>query len=406
VAATGTIERLVSFRGRWPGTAAERQAAQYLAQGALRDLGRRADVEPTTVRPAYHLTHAAHAALGVVGAVVSVRSAPLGVVILLLAAVSMFGDLTTRYHLLRLLTPRRRSQNVTSPGGDAEAPVRVVLTAHYDAARSGLIFRRRERPPPRLLRRFARIAGPIDVVFWTLVLSLLLAVLRLPMGDSGLLTALQFAATVPLITATILFIDVALSDVVPGASDNASGVAAVLETARRLDSRPLENVDLWVVLTGAEEGLMLGMRQWLRAHGDELDRRRTMFVNVDSVGAGDVRAVTGEGFVLLEQHDGRLVDLAVAAGAKPHVLRLGTDGVVPLTRGYSSVTICCTDPYGRIPHFHSHTDTPEHVDGQAVERAVEVVEALVRRIDTQLVRTIVPSLEAGRSPSAAGRGAE
>jgi hypothetical protein len=398
MAPTDTIERLVSFTGRWPGTESERGAAGHLA-GELERLGRQVEVEPIRVRPAYHLTHALHALLGVVGSVVSVSVPVLGVVILLLVATSMFGDLTARFYLFRLLMPRQRSQNVTSRGERTDAAATVVLTAHYDAARSGLMFARRQRPAPRPLRALARLAGPIDVVFWAIIVALVLAVVRLLTGlsaeESTLLTAAQFAPTVILLVAITLFVDIALSEVVPGASDNASGVAAVLEVARRLANQPPKHLDLWVVFTGAKEGHMLGMRAWMRAHQDEVDPRRTFFVNVDNVGAGGPRLVNAEGFVILYQHDRRLVDLGRdGTAAAPHTWRLGTDGVIPLMRGYSSVTVCCTDEHGRIPNFHRHSDTPERIERPAVEGAIDLVEKLVRRIDEQLVPSMIPSLAA------------
>jgi hypothetical protein len=416
MAPTDTIERLVSFQGRWPGTDSERHAAEYLA-GELQGLGRQAEIEPIRVRPAYHLTHALHAALGVIGSVVSVNVPPLGVAILLLAAVSMYGDLTARFYLLRLLMPRRRSQNVTSPGSRAEAPARVVLTAHYDAARSGLMFARRRKPAPRPLRLLARLAGPIDVVFWAITVALILAVARLLLdvspGESTLLTAAQFAPTVVLLIAILLLVDVALSEVVPGASDNASGVAAALELARRLATVSLQHIDLWVVFTGAKEGLTLGMREWMRAHQDELDPRRTFFINLDNVGAGRVRFVRAEGLVVLSQHDGRLVELGRSiaearngdlAGESrieptPYVWRLATDGVIPLMRGFSSITVCCTDEYGRIPNFHRHSDTPGEIEPEAVEAAISFVEELVQRIDEQVVPSLVPSLASETPPA-------
>jgi hypothetical protein len=399
---TDTIERLVTFSGRWAGTDAERSAANYLAR-ELEGLGRDAQVEPIRVRPAYHLTHALHAALAVVGSVVSVTVPALGVAILLLVAISMFGDLTARFYLLRLLMPRRRSQNVTSVGGRSDAPARLVITAHYDAARSGLIFARRRRPPPRPLRALSRLAGPIDVVFWTIVIALLLAVIRLLLGlssdESTLLTVAQFVPTVLLLGAIVLFVDIALSEVVPGASDNASGAAAALELARRLTAEPPRHLDVWVVFPGAKEGLMLGMREWMRAHQDELDPRRTFFLNIDNVGAGIPRVVRAEGFVILYQHDPRLVELGRSiAGegitATPHVWRLGTDGTIPPMRGFSSITVCCTDEHGRIPHYHRHSDIPENVDPATLEATIEFVDELARRIDEQVVPAMIPSLSA------------
>jgi hypothetical protein len=389
-----TIERLVSFRGRWPGTSAEHDAARYLA-GKLEALGRPAQIEPIRVRPAYHLTHALHAALAVLASVVSVYVAPLGVVILLLVAVSMYLDLTGRLYLLRLLMPRQPSQNVTSPGSRPDAAARLVLTAHYDAARSGLMFARWSRPPGRLRKALSRLGGPIDAVFWTVVVVLMFTVGRLFIGqDSTLYTAAQFVPTVLLIVAVVLFVDIALSEVVPGASDNASGVAATLELARRLSHAPPdEHLDIWVVFTGAKEGLMLGMREWIRSHAAELDKRWTFFVNIDNVGRGAVRYVTGEGFVVISQPDARMVELCSAVGnARPYIWRLGTDGTIPITRGYSSITICCTDEHDRVPNFHRHTDTPDRIEHETVERVVKFVEKLVRRIDAELVPSIFPTL--------------
>jgi hypothetical protein len=369
-------------------------------------------VEPIGVRPPYHLTHALHAALAVTGNVVSVYVPPLGVAILLLAAISMYGDLSARFHLVRRVFPRQESQNVMSRGAKPEAPARVVLTAHCDSARSGILFNRLRRPAPRPLRALATLAGPIDVVFWTIVIALALALVRLFAGyeasEARPLTVAQFVDTAILMIAFTLFVDVALSRPVPGANDNASGAAAVLELARRLDSSPPANLDIWVVFTGAKEGLMLGMREWMRAHRDEIDPRRTFFVNVDNVGAGTVRAVSAEGFLIIYRHDQRLVELAIEGAATPlersaRIWRLGTDGTLPAMRGFPSITICATDAYGRIPNFHRQSDTLEHIEPGTVERAVEFTEALVRKIDGRLVPRLFPSLApAGANPHSPG----
>jgi Zn-dependent M28 family amino/carboxypeptidase len=253
--------------------------------------------------------------------------------------------------------------------------------------------------------RLAGLAGPIDVVFWSIIVVLLFCVARLFISDeSTLFTVGQFLPTIVLIVAVMLFVDIALSEVVPGASDNASGVATTLELARRLNDHPLEHSDVWIVLPGSKEGLMLGMRQWMRDHADELDQRRMFFVNVDTVGNGKVRFVGQEGYVVISQHDGRLVDLCAEIGtATPQRLRFGTDGLVPLTRGFSSITLCCTDESGRLPNYHRHTDTPDQIDRQALANAITFTEELVRRIDQELVPEIFPTLvQPGGAPASAG----
>lgn len=395
-----TIRHLASLKGRWPGSEGEREGAEYVA-AQVRQLGRKATLEPVSVRPSYALTYAIHAALAVVGSVVAVYTPPLGVVILLLVSLSMFGDLTARFHLLRRLMARRWSRNVTSPGTNPAASATVVLTAHHDSARSGIIFAHRRRPLP-VLHRLRNLAGPIDIVFWTMIAALAMAVVRMLAGfdadEATALTIAQFVATVVLMVAFTLFIDVALSEPVPGANDNASGVGAVLEVGRRLDTDPPANLNVWLVFPGAKEGITLGMREWMRAHQDELDPRRTFFINVDNVGTGRPRVVGAEGYVIIYQHDARLIQLVASLlpdddDRTPLVWRLGTDGVIPAMRGYPSVTICCTDEYGRIPNYHRQTDDVDRIEPEVVEDVADLTELLVRRIDSDLVPSMLPSLE-------------
>ena len=214
--------------------------------------------------------------------------------------------------------------------------------------------------------------------------------------DTNTMSAIQFVPTVALVLLAALLVDSALARVVPGASDNASGVAAVLEVAGRLERRPAENVDVWIVFTGAKEGFMLGMRAWLAEHDGDLSKDRTWFVNVDTVGNGEIHHVTAEGFALLYRHDRRLTAACERLGSRAHVWRLGTDGVVPLMRGYPSVTLCALEN-GRIPNFHRPSDTADNIDPEAVDAAADFVEKLVRRIDGAFAQ----EASAARMPSSA-----
>jgi hypothetical protein len=390
-----TIERLVAFGPRWPAAEGDDPTVEYLA-GELRATGRDVSVERIRVRPSFHIALALLASLAVVGSVVSVSSPALGVVILLVVAIAIYADLTGRPSPIRWLTSPRDTANVTSPGRMPDATHRVVLTAHHDAAHGGLLFARR-RGRRRRPSRLSRLAGRVDLVFWATILALAAAVIRLVSSwDTNTMSAIQFVPTVALIGLAALFLDAALARVVPGASDNASGVAAVLEVAERLERHPTENVDVWVVFTGAKEGFMLGMRAWLNEYEADLHKDRTWFVNVDTVGNGDVHHVTAEGFALLFRHDRRLIAACERLGSRPHVWRLGTDGVVPLMRGYPSITLCALEN-GRIPNFHRPADTVENIDPGAVEAAADSVEKLVRQIDGAFAQE--PS--AARMPSSA-----
>jgi hypothetical protein len=378
------IERLTSAGPRWPGLEGDRAATRLIAD-ELEQMGREVEAEQIKVRPAYHLTLAFLAAVAIAGTVLSATSSPpLGVLLLLLSSAAMYGDLTSRFLLVRWLTSTRTTHNVTSPGAKPNAKNRVILMAHHDAGYGGLIYARPRRDRRRRPSPLARLAGPLDILFWTTIAALVAAVVRLVTGtDASVMTVVQFALIVVLAAYVALLIDSALAGVVPGASSNASGVAALIEVAQRLERLPPFHIDVWIVFPGAKEGFGLGIRQWLKAHAEDIDPRYTYFVNVDTVGNGELHHVTGEGFGLMFRHDRRLVRLCESIGSKPYVWRLGTDGVIPLMRGFPTITLCSLRN-GRIPNFHAKSDTPGHVEPEAVERAVDFVEQLVRRIDAAL----------------------
>ncbi len=398
------IDALLRFEGRGPGSDAERRAAGHLV-GRLRELGREAEAEPTSVWPNYGLTHLIHALVAIAGSLLSVAVPAAGVALLLLAAVSTLGDLTGTLFLARRLTGRRASQNVVSTEA-GDKPGKLVLVAHYDAGRAGSIF------SPRAVERRAalgkRIRRPIALgalFFWTIVVVLLCAVARLLGVESTPLTVVQFVPTVLLVLSLPLLADIQLSPVVPGAVDNASGVATALRLAERFGGR-LEHLDLWVLLPGAEEGMALGMRAWIKAHRSELPPERTIFLNLDKVGTGTVRYATKEGFVFTYPFHPRLIELCeeIAGedederhfGAKPVVSRLTSDAHPARTRGYPATTISCLNALDYVPGYHQPTDTADRVEPEALERAFGFCSLLIERIDER----IGPDLEREESTTA------
>jgi Zn-dependent M28 family amino/carboxypeptidase len=64
-----------------------------------------------------------------------------------------------------------------------------------------------------------------------------------------------------------------------GASDNATGVVAALETANRLRKDKPADVDLEVVLTSAEEVGMIGAYQYVERHRKEWPLNQTAAIN-------------------------------------------------------------------------------------------------------------------------------
>lgn len=384
------IEALVEYDGRSPGSDAERRAAGHLVE-RLRSLGRDAELEPTRVRPAWPVAHTIHAVLGVAGSVVSVSHPLIGVVLVLVAAVSTFGDLTGSFFLARRLTGGRASQNVVSREDSGGAkPGLLVLTAHYDAARTGAVFGRRwlERRAA-LSKTLRRPIAPFAIFFWSLVAILVCALLRLIGIDPLPVTVVQFVATVILIVAVPLLLDISLSGVVPGANDNASGVATALRLAQRFGgANLLQHFEVMVVFPGAEEALAAGMRGWLRRHRKELDRTSTIFLNLDTVGQGTVRWQKKSGFVFpLSFHPALLElcdELAEEHNARGVVTRSVTDAYPARATGYPAISIGCLNAMDYVPTYHQHSDTPENLDPESLERAFNFCTALIELIDDRI----------------------
>jgi Iap family predicted aminopeptidase len=193
--------------------------------------------------------------------------------------------------------------------------------------------------------------------------------------------------------------------VVPGANDNASGVATALALAERHGGR-LEHLDLWVLFTGSGEGFALGMRDFLRRHKSGLDRARTVFLNVDMVGSGTVRFATREGFVVAIRSHPQLVELCEeiadddqdqnAFGAKAVVSRVGSDGHAARSGGYPALSVSCLNALDYFPHYHQPTDTPDNVEPEALERAFGFCSELIGRLD----KTVGPELQGDDRESA------
>jgi hypothetical protein len=217
--------------------------------------------------------------------------------------------------------------------------------------------------------------------------------IRLVGLEGFVLTVVQFVPTIVLIVAVPLFADIALSGVVPGAADNASGVATVLRLAERYGD-DLDHFDVWVLLPGAEEGLLLGMRAWMRKHRRELDRARTIFLNVDMVGTGTVRYATKEGFVIAYAYHPTLIQLCRQIeeedqdekryGARAMKSRTGTDATVARARGFPAISISCRNALDYEPHEHQATDTVENLDREALERAFGFCSELIELIDERI----------------------
>jgi hypothetical protein len=339
--------------------AGERAAAAWLAD-RLRAAGAQdVRVEPYRSQGTYAWIHAAHAAVGLLAAA---RGGRAGAALALAALVSLELEGSGRCQWLRRGLPAGEGANVV-----ARVPARgrrertIVLAAHHDAARTGLAWdpRIRALEAGRNARR-RRIDGFLQPV------AAALGMAALPWRPA------RAAGAAVLALAAALDVDIARSPTVPGANDNATGVAALIALA----AEPLDGTEVILVSTGCEESGMGGMRAFLRAHAHELDPGSTLVLGLDTLGSGVPAVVAAEG--VIRTHRYREEDLALVP-AEAERWRIGgwTD---PVLARFAGLPALCLISFrdGWIPNYHRLTDTPERVDYACVERCVELARATAR----------------------------
>jgi acetylornithine deacetylase/succinyl-diaminopimelate desuccinylase-like protein len=173
-----------------------------------------------------------------------------------------------------------------------------------------------------------------------------------------------------LAVATALVLDQARRPVVPGANDNASGVAGVLELVGRLARDRPDGLEVVAVFPGCEESGMGGMAAWLESQA--LDPERTLVIGLDTIGSGEPVVLEAEGGLWPVRY--RDEDVA-RAGLRRWRLGAWTDPALARLAGLRAISIVSVCD-GGFPNYHLPSDTPEHVDLACVEACVTAAERI------------------------------
>jgi hypothetical protein len=297
----------------------------------------------------------------------------------------MWEDLsggTRRWFRRRL--PQAPSWNVVAEAGDPGAERTLVVMAHHDAARTSFIFD--PTVPQLVVTRLPWLAERMDR--WPPLMMLVFGGPALVAAGSVLGSRRALAAgTVVSAGSAAVMADMARQDVVPGANDNLTGVAALLELGRSLAGSPPEGLRVLLVSTGSEEANQEGILAFGRRHFASLPRATTSFICLDTLGSGDMILLEGEGFLRMREYPEPLKRLVADAAEEAGIpLRRGvrltyaTDGLVPMRAGYPTVSIASLNEFLLPANYHSPSDTPDRVDYACLSRAIRIVEHATRRL--------------------------
>ena len=377
------VETLCSIH-RPTASQGERRAAEWLL-AKLRDAGADGEIEPHSAHGTFWWPLGLAAAGAVAAGLATLRGhRVLGAALAAGIGAAALDDLPPGERRFRRVLPQKTATTVVTEVGPADAERAVVLVAHHDAAHAGLVYH--PAIPHLVFGQAPWLISRVDtsppLLAPVAVIPALIAAGAATGNDSLVKAAMALAAVSGAVLA-----DIGRRETVPGANDNATGVAVLIATARALAEAPTRNVRVMLVST-SEEALCEGMQAFARRHFGNLPRETTFFLSIDTVGSPHLLVLRGEGMIRMREYPERSLALLDGLAEELDIslfpnlrLRNATDGIYPLAAGYECASLCsCTD-LKQPANYHWPTDVPENVDYGTVANAVRLTEAVVRRLD-------------------------
>lgn len=360
----------LSSSHRGAGTSGEQRARDYIIR-FLEDLGYKVELQFFPTPPTFSYTYITVFSLIAIAPLVALFEFKLGALILALTGFTLL--LVEEELYIPILTRvwgtlwKRRSANIIARIGRGSS--QFILMAHYDSTKAASAFN-----PKRV--RFLR--SILILNFASALLCLILVAVNLFNGISYL-PYLALITSIPLWFSILSLIHRELfHEYVPGANDNASGVAVLLglaEVLAKSGDSLLDKATVHLVFSGAEEVGLLGSH-WFFKGREELGRS-SIIINIDNPGAGDIVFTECEGVIITWCSDNsfreKLRYYAGKAGVKTVSYKLLPTDVTPaMMKGWKATSLMSFYK-GLIRNYHWYTDTPEHVDPHNLERARELV---------------------------------
>lgn len=381
---TGLARELTAIHGRAPCSEGERRAA-LLTRERLEAEGRTTVLDTFWTHPNLAAAAAWAALLGIAGSMLSVPEPRAGLALLVATlacvAAELFG---LRVRPLRVLTPRRATQNVVSapPAGRDRAPdFTLTLVAGCDAGP-------RARGLARPLRVLADGLWPSGLAWLGAALLALVVTAGLrALGEDGRgVEAAQVVVTLALLVAVVGLAGAALAPAGDG-EEQAGAVAVAVALTAALDAAPPRGLGVEVLIAGASSAGQAGVERWVRRSRRERRAEKTAVLAIAACAPGPPAWRRSDGPLLRLRAHPKLLELCarvareepgLAARALPG--RAMSAALPPRRAGRASVCVECDSGAAR------RKDRPAPGAGGPAAM-VEFCLALVGALDDELART-------------------
>jgi hypothetical protein len=253
----------------------------------------------------------------------------------------------------------------------------IVLSAHYDS---------KSQIMPVVVRATFCILGYSTAIL--LGTTLVVVGIMRAAGKDVLGNVAGFYAT--LVPAFFLFVLAfnLTGNRSPGALDNASGEAVILEMARALKRRPLESFDVRIASFGCEEVGLCGSINYLLVHEEELKARPFYMLNFDVPFSPGGTLALNTGFEipprLTSRHLNELAErAALDMGFEIKEIFLPI-GAAADHMPFSKHGLEATGFVSASAHVHRASDSIDKINSEGLRRTGEVALAVVHALDQEM----------------------
>ncbi|MCU0341997.1 MAG: M28 family metallopeptidase [Spirosomaceae bacterium] len=276
--------------------------------------------------------------------------------------------------------PWIKTHNVigTPPNPSPTLP-KLVLMAHYDTAPVSALYQKQTKSGFRNTLR-------ISMVLMALTVPVTVGSVYAP--ESTILLILRSLLALYLVGQAFLgTVGFWQKGYTNGASDNATGVVAAIETAKNLKNA-LKNFSVEVVLTSSEEAGMIGAYHYWRQTQNQPNA--LYLINFDTLGAGNLKVITQTGSMTTMRYDNAVTQAAFGIIQQNTQLAHVTagswhtadfDSAWFVRAGVPCVTLAALDADGLMPRIHRPEDVLEAVDVKPMQDAITLATAIGKHLD-------------------------
>lgn len=259
----------------------------------------------------------------------------------------------------------------------------IIFSAHYDSISSRIPYKIQKG----LLWIMRVVVLPYVALIIILAIWLSLNLLSITQFNLILVYIITIISLLGIGVMVPFFLFLFTSSKSTGSIDNASGVAILIELAKKLKGNPLENHDVIFLWCGAEEWGLKGSKEYCKRHLKELTQTynldKSFNINIDMVGTY-IGLLNRAGYLRKKSINKDVNNLLKSSAEKLNIsLTLENKRINPksdyksfqsfLNRSRSKFQVSCFHSDKDSKFIHSYQDTPDNCSDVVLNRCFDII---------------------------------